>query len=106
MERGAVAAGASTRVSGSSDDGDSDGDWAGPAAGGDAGNLPGDADFGDMAGDADSGALAGQSMPDVVTSATFETVPEQRKNGGASFGGETTLATHVFEDTHLQKLTE
>ena len=72
MERGAVvavrrhpedvaamAAGASTRVARASDDGDFDGDWVGLAAGGDVGNLPGDAGFGDMARDADSRALAG-----------------------------------------------
>ena len=50
----AMAAGASTRVAGASDDGDFDGDWVGLAAGGDVGNLPRD-----MAGDADPGALAG-----------------------------------------------
>ena len=41
------------------DDIDSDGDWAGLAAGDDAGDLLGDAGFGDLAEDAYSGALAG-----------------------------------------------
>ena len=55
-----MAAGASTRMAGAGDDDvDSDGDWAGLTAGGDAGDLPGDAGFGDLAGDAYSGALAG-----------------------------------------------
>ena len=56
----AMAANASSRVAGAGDDDvDSDGDWAGLAAGGDAGDLPGDAGFGDLAEDAYSGALAG-----------------------------------------------
>ena len=59
---------ASTPMAGTGDDGDSDGGWAGLAAGGDAGGLPGvagfgdlagDVSFGDLAGDADSGALVG-----------------------------------------------
>ena len=55
-----MAAGASTRMAGAGDDDiDSDGDWAGLAAGGDAGDLPGDVGFRDLAGDAYSGALAG-----------------------------------------------
>lgn len=41
------------------DDIDSDGNWAGLAAGDDTGDLPGDAGFGDLAEDAYSGALAG-----------------------------------------------
>ena len=56
----AMAAGASSRVAGAGDDDiDSDGDWAGLAAGDDAGDLLGDAGFGDLAEDAYSGALAG-----------------------------------------------
>ena len=55
----AMAAGASSRVAGAGDDDvDSDGDWAGLAAGGDAGDLPGDPGFGDLAEDAYSRALA------------------------------------------------
>ena len=55
-----MAAGASTRMAGAGDDDvDSDGDWAGLTAGGDAGDLPRDASFGDLAEDAYSGALAG-----------------------------------------------
>ena len=55
----AMAADASSCVAGAGDDDvDSDGDWAGLAAGGDARDLPGDAGSRDLAGDADSRALA------------------------------------------------
>ena len=56
----AMVAGASSRVAGAGDDDiDFDGDWAGLAPGGDAGDLPRDVGFGDLVEDAYSGALAG-----------------------------------------------
>ena len=56
----AMVVGASSRVTGAGDDDvHSDGDWAGLAVGGDAGDLPRDAGFGDLAEDTYSGALAG-----------------------------------------------